>query len=502
MNAPVHAQPGKGEASDVLVIGAGAAGLSVALAAAPRQVRVLGLDEPGRDGASTWAQGGIAAALGPHDSPALHADDTLAAGQWLNRIEAVERLTASAAAAIHWLQQLGAQFDRDGSGLLLGREAAHGHARIVHAQGDATGAEVMRVLQAACRAAAHVELLPARRAIAMAQDADGRVVGAWAWNGTGIELWPARAVVLATGGYAALYRYTTNPASSDGSGIALALAAGARLADLEFVQFHPTALAPHASDHAGRLPLLTEALRGAGAVLVDVQGRRVMAGVHPLADLAPRDVVARVIAARRLAGEDVFLDARQAVGKTFAHRFPTVFAACTRADIDPCVQPIPVTPAAHYCMGGVWTDDDARTSLTGLYAVGEAAASGVHGANRLASNSLLEGLAFGRQLGQTFAAAMPAAGRAPSAACPRRYRPLVSEVHGALTALLWSHAGLVRCEAGLAQAARAVDGWLQTADGVDTGTDLLRFAAVLIEAMRRRTGSIGAHWRSDAQQAA
>ena len=380
--------------SDVLVIGAGAAGLSVALAAAPRMVRVLSLAEPARDGASTWAQGGIAAALGAQDSPALHAADTLAAGQHLNQPEAVARLTAAAAGVIDWLQTLGAHFDRRDDVLLLGREAAHGQARIVHAHGDATGAEVMRALGAASRAMRHIELLPGRRAIALTQDRNGQVTGAWAWNGRTLELWPARAVVLASGGYAALYRYTTNPEASDGSGVALALAAGAQLADLEFVQFHPTALAPRDAARSGQLPLLTEALRGAGATLIDAYGARFMLAEHALAELAPRDVVARAIAARRLADTPVYLDARAAVGAEFPQRFPTVFAACMQADIDPRVQPIPVTPAAHYCMGGVRTDAQARSTLDGLYAVGEAASSGVHGANRLASNSLLEGLVF------------------------------------------------------------------------------------------------------------
>jgi len=487
--------------SDVLVIGAGAAGLSVALAAAPRTVRVLSLAEPARDGASTWAQGGIAAALGAQDSPALHAADTLAAGQHLNQPEAVARLTAAAAGVIDWLQTLGAHFDRRDDVLLLGREAAHGQARIVHAHGDATGAEVMRALGAASRAMRHIELLPGRRAIALTQDRNGQVTGAWAWNGRTLELWPARAVVLASGGYAALYRYTTNPEASDGSGVALALAAGAQLADLEFVQFHPTALAPRDAARSGQLPLLTEALRGAGATLIDAYGARFMLAEHALAELAPRDVVARAIAARRLADTPVYLDARAAVGAEFPQRFPTVFAACMQADIDPRVQPIPVTPAAHYCMGGVRTDAQARSTLDGLYAVGEAASSGVHGANRLASNSLLEGLAFGRELGLTLAATLPQEGGAAQP-CPRHFAPLPAPLRVALADMLWAQAGLVRSEYGLALAAAQIGHWLEPMDATASGADLLRFAAAAVAAMRARRHSIGAHWRSDAQQAA
>jgi len=487
--------------SDVLVIGAGAAGLSVALAAAPRTVRVLSLAEPARDGASTWAQGGIAAALGKQDSPALHAADTLAAGQHLNQPEAVARLTAAAASVIDWLQTLGAHFDRRDDVLLLGREAAHGQARIVHAHGDATGAEVMRALGAASRAAAHIELAPARCVIALAQDALARVIGAWAWNGQALELWPARAIVLASGGYAALYRYTTNPAASDGSGVALALAAGAQLADLEFVQFHPTALAPRDAVRSGQLPLLTEALRGAGATLIDAHGARFMLAEHALAELAPRDVVARAIAARRLADTQVYLDARVAVGAEFPQRFPTVFAACMQAGIDPRVQPIPVTPAAHYCMGGVRTDAQARSTLDGLYAVGEAAASGVHGANRLASNSLLEGLAFGRELGLTLAATLPQEGGVTQP-CLRHFAPLPAPLRVALADMLWAQAGLVRSEYGLALAAAQIGHWLEPMDATASGADLLRFAAAAVAAMRARRHSIGAHWRSDAQQAA
>ena len=487
-------------ASEVLVIGAGVAGLATALAAAPRAVRVLDAGAPGGDGASIWAQGGIAAAVGTGDAPAQHAADTLAAGQWRNDPVAVRHLTERAPDVIDWLERLGVRFDRDGDGaLLLGREAAHGRMRIVHARGDATGAEVMRALTRVAVRCAHIAVAPQCRAFALARADDGRVVGAWAWNGHAVELWPARAVVLATGGYAALYHHTTNPAGNDGGGIALALAAGAAVADLEFVQFHPTALAlPGAS---GQLPLLTEALRGAGAVLIDGSGQRFMPAEHPLAELAPRDVVARAVAARALSGHAVFLDARAAVGAAFPEHFPTVFAACMQAGIDPRMQPVPITPAAHYCMGGVRVDADARSSLDGLYAVGEAACTGVHGANRLASNSLLEGLVFGRALGQHLATALPGAAGA-ALPCPRTYAPLDAATRAALADVLWTHAGLVRDEAGLAHAATRIAAWRATRAPGASAADLLDLAAALIAAMRARRECVGAHWRRDVRAAA
>ncbi len=481
--------------SEVLVIGAGVAGLATALAAAPRRVRVLTAGRTPEQAASAWAQGGIAAAIGSGDDPDQHAADTLAAGQGRNDAAAVRRLAAAAPDAIDWLQQLGVRFDRDARGaLLLGREAAHGRARIVHAGGDATGAEVMGVLARAAAREARVQVLAGHRAFALARNAQGRAAGVWAWNGQGIERWPAGAVVLATGGYAALYRYTTNPPGSDGTGIALALAAGAALADLEFVQFHPTALALPGD---GQLPLLTEALRGAGAVLVDARGERFMPAVHPLAELAPRDVVARAVAARRLAGEPVFLDARAAVGAAFPQRFPTVYAACRRAGFDPREQPIPVTPAAHYCMGGVRVDARARSTVPGLYAVGEAAGTGVHGANRLASNSLLEGLVFGRALGRQLAETPPSP-PGDALPCARRYAPLDAALRAALAELLWTRAGVMRDEFGLAQAAARIAAWRDAQLPGASGADLLDLAAALVAAMRARRECVGAHWRRDA----
>ena len=485
---------------DVLVVGSGAAGLATALAAAPRRVAVLTPGpEPAVDGASRWAQGGIAAALAADDSPRLHAEDTLSAGAGLNDPAAVARLTAAAPGLIAWLQTLGARFDRVGAALALGREAAHRRDRIVHAQGDATGAEVMRALAAAAAARSHLTFASRRTAFALARDAAGRVVGAWAQGPGGSELWRARTVVLASGGYAGLYRYTTNPPGSDGSGIALALAAGAALADLEFVQFHPTALAPRDGAH-GQLPLLTEALRGAGAVLLDARGKRFMPALHADAELAPRDVVARAVWCETLRG-GAWLDAAAAIGVAFPQRFPTVFVACMGRGIDPRTQPIPVVPAAHYCMGGVRTDAAGATSLPGLYAVGEAACSGVHGANRLASNSLLEGLAHGRELGAALASrSLPE----PGVALPpeRRWQPSPTGLRLRLGELLWRDAALLRSDDGLARAGAALAALAGEVPAASRERDVLALAAAMLAAMRARRRSIGAHFRVDADTVA
>lgn len=480
---------------DVLVIGSGVAGLATALAAAPRRVAVLTPGPvPAVDGASCWAQGGIAAALADDDSPQLHAEDTLAAGAGLNDPLAVARLTASAPGLIEWLQLLGARFDRAGETLTLGREAAHRRARIVHARGDATGAEVMRTLAAAAAAHSHLTFAACRTAYALARDADGRVVGAWARGPEGGELWRARAVVLASGGYAGLYCCTTNPPGSDGSGIALALAAGAELADLEFVQFHPTALAPRDGVH-GQLPLLTEALRGAGAVLLDARGKRFMPALHADAELAPRDVVARAVWRETQRG-GAWLDIAAVADAGFPQRFPTVFAACMGRGIDPRAQPIPVVPAAHYCMGGVRTDAFGATSLPGLYAVGEAARSGVHGANRLASNSLLEGLVHGRALGAALASRPRSE---PGVALPpeRRWQPLPVALRARLGDLLWRDAALQRSDDGLVRAEAELAALAAEVPAASSGSDVLALAAAMLTAMRARRRSIGAHFRVD-----
>lgn len=467
----------------IIVVGGGIAGLVTALSAAPAPVLLLNRREGGNGAASALAQGGIAAAMGVGDSPAAHAHDTCVAGSHHNDRDMVDVLVGAAAQAIEWLQQLGVAFDRDGDGALqLGREGGHDRARIVHAGGDATGAAVMAALGAAARAA-HVQRLAGVEVDGLMLR-NGRVCGVCVSHADGTQsALEGRAVVLATGGIGGLFAHTSNPADADGSGLALAIAAGAATRDLEFVQFHPTALA---LPDAHSLPLVTEALRGAGATLLDAHGQPLMRDVHPLADLAPRDVVARQVWAASQEG-GAWLDAR-AIAPTFARAFPTVLAACLAHGVDPRAQLIPVTPAAHFHMGGVHTDAEGRTSLPGLFAVGEVACNGVHGANRLASNSLLEGVVFGRRLGETLraACARPTGGRSP------KFLPRGPSLDGArltrLRHLMTQAMGPVRSGALLQVALRDCDalarvGWQGAV------------ARSLVAAALRRQGNLGAHFR-------
>ena len=376
-------------ADRVVVVGAGVAGLATALRLAPRPVTLVAAAPLGLGTATGWAQGGIAAAIGPDDAPALHAADTEAAGAGLTEPDVALAVAQAAPGLIEWLAGLPVGFDRDSQGrLALGLEAAHSRRRIVRGRGDATGASVLEGLVRAVMATPSIEVLVAR-GTALMQDESGTVRGlVCERDGAPFRL-PASAVVLATGGIGGLYAATTNPRGALGQGLLLAARAGAVLRDLEFVQFHPTAIAAGADP----MPLATEALRGEGARLVDQRGEPVMAGIDG-GDLAPRDVVARAIVRAQTDGRPVFLDTRGALGRSLPTRFPTVSGFCAEAGIDPALQGIPVRPAAHYHMGGVWVDAQGRTSVKGLWACGEVASSGLHGANRLASNSLLEALAF------------------------------------------------------------------------------------------------------------
>lgn len=470
----------------IVVVGSGVAGMATALAAAPAPVRLLCRAHDGSGSASALAQGGIAAALDPHDNAAAHAHDTFAAGAHHNDAAAVQWLTGEAANTIAWLQQQGVSFDRGGDGnLQLGREGGHAAARIVHAGGDATGAALVRALRARVQAAAHVQWRGGVDVDALLLR-DGAVVGVHTRDERGrsqpIE---AAAVVLATGGIGALFAHTSNPAGADGAGLALGLAAGALPRDLEFMQFHPTAL-----DVGGHcLPLITEALRGAGARLTDAAGQPLMRGLHPLGDLAPRDVVARRVWQVQREGGKAWLDAT-AVSGDWNVRFPTVLAACLAHGLDPRQAPLPVTPAAHFHMGGLATDLDGRSTLPGLHAVGEVACSGVHGANRLASNSLLEGVACGRRLGTMLARTAPSHGGRGSHRWVERGDGLPPVSLAALRTLLWHAAGPVR------EASSLRDAWRTCAAAVDAGWQM-RLAGSLLRAALLRRDSLGAHCRQD-----
>ena len=383
----------------VIVVGSGMAGLICALALAPRSVTLMTKTPRLEGGSSLWAKGGIAAAVGPEDTPEHHAADTLSAGAGLSDPESALRLAEEGVDNLQWLVDEGVPFDRAVDGTLaLAREAAHGYARIVHAGGDATGRILMQAL---------IKRVRATRSITVLEDtfahdlmvSDGQVQGLVAYHPKkGWAYHYASQVVLATGGIGMTWWHTSNPIESTGDGLAMAARAGAKLADLEFVQFHPTALAVKNETNGASLPLLTEALRGAGALLLDESGYRFMVSEHPAAEMAPRDVVARAIEKRTRAGHRVYLDLRPVLTGGHSASFPQAIEASKRAGFDPGTEPLPVIPAAHYHMGGIQTGQRGRTSIDGLWACGEVAATGVHGANRLASNSLLEAMVYARRV--------------------------------------------------------------------------------------------------------
>src|SRR5690349_1995679 len=407
--------PGWTTTADVIVVGSGIAGLTTALRLRRRVDRVLLVTKTVLDeGSTAWAQGGIAAVMSPEDSPAEHIHDTLVAGVGLCDVDAVETLVREGTDAVWDLIALGADFDRGEAGdLSLTREGGHHRDRILHAGGDATGREISRALIAALdrvRDGPGIEVIEHALVVDLLTDADRRVcgvtlhvIGEGQVDGVGAAL--ARAVVLATGGLGQVYSATTNPSVATGDGMAAALRAGAVLADVEFVQFHPTVLWL-GEGSSGQQPLISEAVRGEGAFLVDRDGVRFMQGRHPLADLAPRDVVSRAIVDRmHETGEHhVFLDARHLGREFLEQRFPSIVARCRELGFDPAVDLLPVAPAQHYASGGVRTDLVGRASLDGLYACGEVSCTGVHGANRLASNSLLEGLVFAHRIADDISA--------------------------------------------------------------------------------------------------
>ncbi|MFM8312151.1 MAG: L-aspartate oxidase [Ilumatobacteraceae bacterium] len=489
--------------SDVIVVGSGAAGQSAALAAAGSRVTLLTKSVLG-SGNSPWAQGGVAAAVAEGDSPALHAADTIAVGVGLNDPDAVRVLTTEGPDRVRELLAWGARFDRAADGdLALTREAAHSTRRILHAA-DATGVEIIRTLREAVTASDAITVVE-HATVVDVHIADGAVAGVLVDHGDGdVTVYPARAVILATGGIGRLYEFTTNPAEATADGIALAARAGATLRDLEFVQFHPTALAATGADP---LPLLTEALRGEGAHIVDETGRRFVLDSHPDGELAPRDVVARAIARHRLDGHQAFLEAGPELRAGFAKHFPTVLASCLAHGIDPRRDLMPVSPAQHYHMGGIATDLDGRTDIDGLFAAGEAAATGTHGANRLASNSLLEALVFGARAGHA-AADLANGSTAPRPATGGRRRPEVRFANrtpdaqrsinaiAELRHLMWRHVGILRDGAGLRAACDALAA-LDHPDLTTEARNMVQAARLIAESALTRTESRGAHQRLD-----
>ncbi|MBI1213879.1 MAG: L-aspartate oxidase [Alphaproteobacteria bacterium] len=483
------------DSGGVLIVGAGLAGLFGALKL-NRPVTVLSAAPLGAGASSVWAQGGIAAALGADDSPDLHVADTLAAGAGIVDPNIAEIIAREAEARIEDLSALGVPFDRDTNGAyVLGREAAHSRHRIVRVSGDRAGAEIMKALVAAVRQTPRIRIAEGLVAFQLALE-DGRVVGVYAHPVTDraqTVFVRAEATIFALGGVGGLYEVTTNPAQARGQGVGMAARAGAMIADPEFVQFHPTAI----NIERDPAPLATEALRGEGAVLVNELGQRFMLQVHEDAELAPRDIVARGIFREIQAGRKTFLDARAAVGDEFPKAFPTVFASCMSAGIDPRTQLIPVAPAAHYHMGGISVDEHARTSLPGLWAIGECASTGAHGANRLASNSLLEAVVFGaRAAADVSPLAMHA--RTLTAIAPHgRPAPLSRDAVATLRHTMTMNVGLERNASGLRQALDTI-ARLERAGGNDADLRNMTATATLIAAAAlQREESRGGHFRSD-----
>ncbi len=468
--------------SDVLIVGAGLAGLFLALKLAPRRVTVLSQAALGQASSSAWAQGGLAAALAPEDDPALHAEDTVAAGAGLVDPAIAQLIAREGPARVMDLIALGVPFDRTETGALAqSLEAAHSRPRVVRVSGDLAGKAIMDALTAAARLAAHIEIVEDVRAHTLLRDDSGAVRGVRCVRAAEQITFEAAEIVLATGGIGGLYAVTTNPVSATGAGVGMAARAGALIADPEFVQFHPTAI------DIGRdpAPLATEALRGEGAHIVNAKGEAFVS------DLAPRDVVARAIHLEREAGRGAFLDAREAIGARFPEHFPTVFAACMSAGLDPRTQAIPIAPAAHYHMGGIVTDAWGRTTLEGLSAVGECASTGAHGANRLASNSLLEAVVFADRIAVRLRDGAGAETRGPLTG--PSINPLPQAVRDAWRARMQKHACVVRDAAGLRAALAALD-----ADEAVTGrTNTLTSIRLILTAALARTESRGAHFRSD-----
>jgi L-aspartate oxidase len=504
-------EPGWTTRADVVVVGSGIAGLTAALrihAEDPSLTLLVVTKDVLSAGSTQWAQGGIAAALGPGDTPEQHLHDTLVAGAGACDVDAVRALVTEGPDAVRELIALGTVFDHHPDGeLSLTREGGHLRDRIAHAGGDATGAEIQRALIAAVERAPAIEVVQHALAVDLLRSADGAVAGVTLHvlgegQRDGVGAVHCRAVVLASGGLGQVFSQSTNPSVSTGDGMALALRAGATLRDLEFVQFHPTVmyLGP---DSQGQQPLISEAVRGEGAFLVDWECGAFMRGQHELADLAPRDVVAKAITRRMIetGRPHMWLDARQLGPDFWARRFPTILAVCREHGVDPVTDLIPVAPAQHYASGGVATDLEGRSDVPGLFATGEVACSGVHGANRLASNSLLEGLVFSRRI----AAVLPTElgpWAEPVALDPRPAGLAAGDRRHELQEVMTARVGVLRSAEGIAEGLERLAGLGADSDevpGVDgwETTNLLSLSTALAAAALVREETRGSHWRED-----
>jgi L-aspartate oxidase len=493
-----------GPDGDVVIVGAGLAGLFTALKLAPMHVTVLAAAPLGQGASSGWAQAGIAAAVGADDTPELHAADTIAAGAGIVDEEVARFVAREGPDRIADLLAYGVPFERDAQGhFQLSQEAAHSRRRVVHVSGDRTGAAIMQALIARVRATPSIRVLEGYVADELIV-ADGRVAGVRLVRPSAVdtgsyEFFPACALVLATGGIGALYSVTTNPAYARGESIAMAARVGAIVADAEFVQFHPTAL----DVGVDPAPLATEALRGEGATLVNRHGERFMLRSDPRGELAPRDIVARGVFQEIAAGRGAFLDSRAAIGAHFAETFPTVYAHCRAAGIDPATELIPVAPAAHYHMGGIATDMRARTSVAGLWAIGEVASTGLHGANRLASNSLLEAIVFGARAASDISSLNQDARSAPLVEIRRVDKaPRISGADRAATIArlrrtMSQHVGVERSASGLSQAIATLSDIERSAGGDSVLANMALAARFVAGSALLREESRGAHARSD-----
>ena len=504
------AEPGWTINADVIVIGSGIAGLTAALTARRKNLSVLLLTKDVLStGSTAWAQGGIAAALGPEDSPEQHFQDTLEAGAGLCDENSVKTLVQEGPVAVKKLINLGATFDLDPAGnVALTREGGHRRDRIAHAGGDATGAEISRALVAKVLADPKVKIFEHALVLDLLKDKSEKVCGVTLHvmgkgkiDGVGAAL--ARAVVLATGGIGAVFEQTTNPLVATGDGVALALRAGARVADLEFVQFHPTVLWV-SQNSRGSQPLISEAVRGEGAILRNAQGVAFMQNIHPMKDLAPRDVVAHAVHEEIVNGEKpyVFLDGTKLGKDIWLQRFPNILASCRKNGIDPLTEMIPVVPAAHYASGGIVSNMDATTDIKGLFVVGECANTGVHGANRLASNSLLEGLVVANRLEKNLEnlekQTEPISSKSPA-------KLIDGTVRKEITSTTTKGAGAVRNANGLKETleklAQISNKTTQSSSTQSwEASNLLTVSTMIAQAALRREESRGSHWRSDFPQ--